>query len=665
MGRSKRRKMALRRKGSSVEAAAAALPLEAQEFQDAGRERNCGRVIMLILLLFGVYQGVLYFGHQVFPNSDFPAFSHVGRDILSFQRPYSFKRVPVWGMLHVSLGWLIGGQHPDFTAALILNAVFHAGNAVLLYLIGRRLIPRSAGWFAVIALINPYSMRMLVDPIAETCLLFFTLLTIYLIVRRSGWAYLGAAVTTMVRYEGAGLIVAAFVIDMITARGTRKRLFALLYAALAGVPLAVWMIATKLSWKSGVPTGTHYLRAFGGGRFYLIENLTLFWRASIKPLFASRDVVEQTFAGGGMTSVERLSIFTLSKIITILACTVGIVYALIKRHWQVLAIVIYLGLYVLVHALRPHPRYQFRYYVPVAFGLVLWCWFGLQSGRQLLLRAWQLLTQKIQPSLQRAQRVARKDHQATRTEQQRKWVFITIQTVVLIAGLIWLGSLLSSYQKFTLGRIPAGAASSVNWFGQCALSIISKQSTSLPYVAAGVAALLVGVRWAFYKSRFLLADLVIAVVVCVMIFSSQLTLVGQLGNGKRDIEFKRLTDWYCRNAEPGERLITTMGHVMAIYAPQQKEYFRHMGMIKADTTDGFFEECYRKNITYITWASRLGMVPRSPYYKRYGMGRIAPLARPQDYGPCRFLCQIPGDSRRRYINVFRLRDLPADRKPAP
>ncbi len=63
------------------------------------KEKYFGLFITIALFAFGVYHSVLYFGHQVVPNSDFTAFVQVGHELLSFQLPTSYKRVPVVGLL--------------------------------------------------------------------------------------------------------------------------------------------------------------------------------------------------------------------------------------------------------------------------------------------------------------------------------------------------------------------------------------------------------------------------------------------------------------------------------------------------------------------------------------------------------------------------------------
>ncbi|MCK4828245.1 hypothetical protein KA005_71610, partial [bacterium] len=88
-----------------------------------GNEKYFEIFIIAVLFAFGIYNSVLYFGHQVVPNPDFNGFIRVGHELLSFQLPSDYKRVPVVGILQVSLSYLVGGKHPELTAGWLLNAI--------------------------------------------------------------------------------------------------------------------------------------------------------------------------------------------------------------------------------------------------------------------------------------------------------------------------------------------------------------------------------------------------------------------------------------------------------------------------------------------------------------------------------------------------------------
>ena len=123
------------------------------------RRKYADILLFFLLLSFGVFHSVIYWGHQVVPHFDFECFAAQGRQILSFKLPTDYKRVPLVGILQVLLGHITGGASPDFHGGWLLNSIVHPLTAVLLWLAGRKVIGRAAVWFAIIAMINPSGLK--------------------------------------------------------------------------------------------------------------------------------------------------------------------------------------------------------------------------------------------------------------------------------------------------------------------------------------------------------------------------------------------------------------------------------------------------------------------------------------------------------------------------
>jgi len=580
--------------------------IDAEEL--AKREKYFEFFVAAVFLAFGIYHSVLYFGHQVVPTSDFPSFTQTGHELLSLKLPSSFKRAPVLGLLQVTLSYLVGGQHPELTAGWLLNGLLHPFNLLLLWLVGKRIVGRSALWVAIIAIINPWSIQLLTDPIVETTLLFFTLLTFYFIFRRSNWCYLFASITTMVRYEGAALILAAFVMDMIHRQSKRERIRALLYSVIATIPLLLWMAGTVLNWRAeGVG---HYLSVLFSEKYTklhdtgieartgVVKHMNVLWGVGFRPLL-------MPYAGASQDFVEGL--WSLSKILATVSFFFGSIYGLCKRKWYILALLLMFVPYFLVHA-----RFQAmlsRYYAPISWIALLICWFGLQGF-------WQLID---------------------RDGRVPKALVLISQALVVIIAIIWLFSLIPYLSK---------------------ISPVSTTSASLPYVTMILAAIIFTVRIFVYNFRHILRELSILSLACLFIVSNQFSLVQTVGNGQHNIEFKLLADWYVANAKAGEKLVTTLPHITRIYAPEHRDSFLWLGSIKAENQSDFVSKCYADNISYVAWDSRLGFSHGDPYYKMWGLKNIAMLEEPRSTWVYEFITQIQV-SKRRFINVFRLR------KPSP
>jgi hypothetical protein len=571
------------------------------------REKYVDIFLFFLLLAFGIYQAVIYWGHQVVPHFDFECFALQGRQILSFKLPTDYKRVPLVGILQVLLGHIAGGEYPDFHGGWLLNSIVHPLTAVLLWLAGRKVIGRAAIFFAIIAIINPWGLQLLTESIAETTLLFFIWATFYLIFIRSRWAYLSASFTTMVRYEGAILILCAFVMDMIDSKDKRQRIAAFVCAALASVPLALWMLGTALNWQFAGPT--HYLNIFKDA-FTLPPtegneettgvacNVKLLWNVGFFPLFIPFTTMETVFAK---------VVFNANKSIVIISFLFGCIYGLYKRQWKILVLLVLLVPYFAVHAGYPYPIP--RYHATIAAIAMLICLYGLCSF-------WKLIRDKLPER-----------------------VIAIAKITASVAIFAWALKLFIALSRTSVIEM-------------------SRTSVSLPYIAVSTACLaLFAEHFAHKKKR--LTNFAIAALMMLMIASNQCGIIRVVGNGERDIEFKYLLDWYEANAQKGEKLVTTVPSILAIMSPQDKDCFIHTNSFDANNPIDFSIECYKKNITYVAWDSRVGRTPTDPYYKYWKVANIAPLAAARDVGPYQFITQFRTEIGQ-YINLYRLKYPPPE-----
>jgi hypothetical protein len=601
-----------RRKAAAAKAQPLSIP------SDDAKERYFVFFVAAVLLVFGAYQSIQYFGHQVVPNSDFPAFVRTGKALLAFKLPASFKRAPVLGLLQAALSRVVAGQHPDLTAGWLLNSILHPFSLLLLYLIARKILAGGGWLYAIIVVVNPWTVALLVQPIAETTMIFFILLTVYFILRRSNWCYLFASIATVTRYECAVLILGAFVFDIIIRKTKKERFTAFLYSALASVPLGLWLLGTKLTWQPGVTR--HYFGHFTSRRGHIgTEYFRWLWETAFMPLLQLSASVKAAFVQRPATAAQAASIAEavktlsgFSKFIAVTGCLVGIGYSLIKRQWKLLPLIIFFACYVGIHSMRAVTRH--RYCLPAVWVVLLLCCYGWQS-------IWKMVNWK---------------------DWIPKAAVIVLQlTVVVVAG-IWLVML--------AGHLSAAAP-------------VSPTSRYLPYIAAGVIAIIFVVRTFIFKAGYVWRDATLSMLACLMVVSGQFLLVRQVGSGKTDVEFKMLADWYVQNAQPGEKLAATLTNVMRFFAPKQSKYFVPTETIGGDDATKFVRKCYKKGIRYVAWDSRIGLSPTNSYYKKWGIERIAMLSAPRSIGPYEFITQLKY-SNRRYINLFRLRKPDADQTQA-
>jgi hypothetical protein len=556
--------------------------------------------LFFLLLSFGIYHAVIYWGHQVVPHFDFNCFAVIGHDLLSFQMPRTFKRVPLVGILQVLLGHIAGGAYPDLNGGWLLNSIVHPLTAVFLWLAGRKVIGRRAIWFAVIAIINPWGLQLLTEAIAETPLLFFIWITLFFIFKRSKWAYFFASLTSIARYEGAALILGAFVLDMIESKNNKQRVMAFIYSAIASIPLAIWMLGTFLTWEG--EGATHYLKIFSkeytsqfaGGvksRIGFMKHAKILWQVGFYSLLLPSPEASQSFS-------QILA--NISKISVVVSFLFGSVYGLYKRKWEILVLLIFLLPYFWIHSKYPYP--VDRYHATIFAIVMLICVYGLYGF-------WGLISSRLP-----------------------RGVIIVSQIAVIIAAFIW---------TLTLwGYLPQVAA-------------MSKASVSLPYAAILVIFIVLAAGRFAYKEKLLTGFVILSLMILIIV-SNQFVVAGIVGNGERDIEFKYLVDWYKANAKKGEKLVTTVPLILQIMDPADEDYFIHTDTFDANNPSDFVIECYKRNIKYVAWDSRVGLVPSDHYYKYWKMSNIAPLVAGRDVGPYQFITQLRVNQRR-YINLYRLR----------
>jgi hypothetical protein len=395
--------------------------------------------------------------------------------------------------------------------------------------------------------------------------------------------------------------------DMIDSRDKKQRIVSFIYAVLASVPLALWMLGTMLSWQTAGPT--HYLNIFGKEytsqfaegleeRIGFVNHAAVLWQVGFSQLFVPIPAAGSAFTG---------AFFKASKTIALVSFLFGSAYGLYKRQWKILVLLLFALSYFCIHS--RYPYLLPRFYTTIFAIVVLICIYGLLS-------CWKLIKDRL-----------------------TKGTIITAQIAASIIAIIWALVL----QRYLLE-----------------IKSMSKASVSLPYAAMLAVCMASAIRRFAYKGS-LLTGLVIFTLMTLMVVSNQFVVDGVVGNGERDIEFKYLLDWYKANAKKGEKLVTTAPSILGIMAPKYKDCFIHTNSFDANNPKDFVTECYKRNITYVAWDSREGLATTEHYYKYWKMANIAPLAAGRDIEPYQFITQLRVD-KSLYINVYRLRYPPPGTK---
>lgn len=557
----------------------------------------------LLVLLFGIYLSWLNFGHQAVPNSDFPAFVQSAREILHFRLPGSFKRLPGLGLLQIALSVFLKGPHPVLTAGLLLNALLYPLCGWLFYLIAKRFFPHAAFWVTLLAMLNSEVLAWLVHPIVEIPLLFFFLLTFWLLLHSSRWAYAAAFGAAILRYEGAVLIVLVWLRDLRRQATLRRRLFSTALAFLAALPTALWVLGQFLTRQSG--SGNYldsYTQAAESGSMVFVRFAQILRQITIQPFFQPPQ------------QSPPHSLVILCTVVFWAGLLTAVLFILWKRQYDFLPILIFTVIYILLHSARTGTRP--RYAAPIAW-LVLLLWlFGFRS-------LWLVLRENLK---------------------------IPKPPIIILQGticLLFVLAALAIVEPLAQLQIQSPHSRSIPWVALGASVLFGTiLTTSTRWQTAGGTAALIGVTfWA--------------------ILANQSDLIKKLGTGDLDREFKDLAIWYQQNSSASEKMVTTMPHILTLFLQDKDANFVHTQNINGNTFEEFVEDFKRKNITYLAWDSRLGFAQTNSYYKKYGLDRIAHLGPriqngklvmpPQKNGPFQLVGTIHNPSYpQRFILIYRL-----------
>ena len=445
----------------------------------------------------------------------------------------------------------------------------------------------------------------MIEPIAETALLFFTLLTIYYIFRRSRWSYLIASIATMVRYECALLILAAFVIDIIHRKDRRDCLVSLGFSALASIPLFLWMLGTKFHSE---PSSLHYLSIFkqmltGSSedikdKIGIIRHLRIIWVVGYKDLTSV-----------SLTSDNNLSDFVtgMNRILAASSFILGCVIAVLRKNWKVFVLAIFLFPYFLIHAYYPFPIP--RFHVPSFWIALLISIYGIYEGIK-------FVNQKFTIP---------------------KGIIILLQLLLTAFFTLWFFSIIPNLKTCA---------------NYCPKAIL------MPWLAIVVLFLFL-ILLLIFRYKGILREFCIISIMLVIIISNQLDVAIRLNTGTFDAEFKMLADWYRDEIQGKEKLATTMVSVLNIYLPtEMQKNLVNLREIKGQDLLDYTIKLRENEVTYIAWDRRIEKIVQEAYYNLGHLNNLRALKTPQDNGPYKFVTQIKNGSQ--FVNIFKLEDTSSD-----
>lgn len=540
---------------------------------------------------------VVVHGHYLKPHGDFFEFRETGRSLWRGELPDTLRRGPFYPAVLHPLGRMIEWFGPfrapaDQVAAELLNALLLPINTGLLVLLATPWLgPAAAGvglWFAVL----PAGLLLTAHTLVEPLLITVTLLTLLAAARRSRWAYVWAGVTCVTRYDMAAILPGVFAADLLAtgaAGGVGRRLLtALGRAALAALPLAIWLSLTALTWADR--SHEHYIAQIAS-----------------RPIFEPRwsfEIVLQTLMAVDwlrvplwLWSAEPLLSRTVALGLPALALIGALGWVWRRDPAGLCALAAFTG-YWLIHAIFPFHEHRFGY--PPA-PLVL---LAAAAGAA--------------------------------------WVAMLVQRMLPQTSLAWwiggIGAALGLAIVLTEYSVARAIASKPGWLENllpAGLAAAGLTATALVLPAGASARAGVGRRVA--------AGLLVWPVLAAASLPLLRVALTDLRDGREMDNLVAAARWVRDHADPSERVVINVPGLLRLYAGDEpRGRFLHYEDIAAPDWPGVLDECRDRGIVYLVWHDLLFNEHGVYYTSRWQLERFEPIASPGQTPGIELAAEFPG-----------------------
>ena len=221
-----------------------------------------------LLMLCGCCLGYYthYFNYFFVPASDFLAFRASALHYLRLSLPDSFQRMPVYPLMVAIVSCFAPGDQPELLAAELINIFFSLSVLLLLYKVSTFYVGKGAFFVVWLFALNSDTLYLTTQPLLEVVLVTFILLTIYLGVSNSRWAYAAAFVASVTRYEAIFLLPGLCIKDYLR---EKKLIPVLMRSFAASSGFIVWMILSIIHSEKVNPYIDYVLAHGIGGLVFL------------------------------------------------------------------------------------------------------------------------------------------------------------------------------------------------------------------------------------------------------------------------------------------------------------------------------------------------------------------------------------------------------------
>ena len=298
-------------------------------------------LIALLLLFFAfAVQVVRHANNFYVPESDFFDYKEKAVQISNFDSPDNFKRPPLFPVAIAVFSIPFTGQFRELYAAELIVALSALFSLFFIYRISFRFLGKYAFWLTWVIALHPTTLRMAIKPKPEMFVTVFILWAFDRFLKGDRKAYLLAFLASMVRYEGALLIVAFFVVDFFFNKIWLK---SFIYSILAGLPLVLWTLLHQ-DGSEGASYGSY----FNSYSLNISSLETLWW---------------------GLLAFLPNQFFKIWFVLGVSFFAVGVIFGVKKYRSGTIALLVYMSGFIAMHIIWPFNNVD--YLVIVAWSIFI------------------------------------------------------------------------------------------------------------------------------------------------------------------------------------------------------------------------------------------------------------------------------------------------------
>ncbi len=325
---------------------------------------------MVLVLVFGY--ALFYFNYFETPTADFIGQHRVLalgwlKGDAPLHNPHGF--MPVYHMVLAFFTLInpFSAHDKVYLTAMLLNICLYVPYVIITFLIYRRFLSRWTGMFAVLFLgLNIFTVYTAVNSELEMLLSLLIVLTIYLTLKNSRWAYFTSFFAASTKWDSVFAVPAAMFRDFFF---HKKRVVSMVLGGLASTGAVALFVASM--WYGNV-----YVKEIAGRGpctyEYLVDTIL-----TISGYMAWMGT-DAYFSKSLAVQLPAYVFALLTGIFIITAITWGVVLLVRRHRHEAAPVMVFVAGFVIVHMVYQNTKE--RYVMPLLWAWFLFLFYGLSEG---------------------------------------------------------------------------------------------------------------------------------------------------------------------------------------------------------------------------------------------------------------------------------------------